>query len=62
MHASMRSAQILRTKTSQILESQSGSSTELIRSLRKEYEEKHTEYAPRNIAQDHRGVAYGELT
>jgi ABC-type phosphate transport system auxiliary subunit len=35
----------LETKTSQILESQSGSSTELIRSLRKEYEEKHTEYA-----------------
>ena len=35
----------LETKTSQILESQSGSSTELIRSLRKEYEKKHTEYA-----------------
>ena len=35
----------LEAKTSQILESQSDSSTELIRSLQKEYEEKHTEYA-----------------
>lgn len=35
----------LEQKTAQILESQSDSSTELIRSLRKEYEEKHTEYA-----------------
>ena len=35
----------LESRTSSILDSQSDSSTELIRSLRKEYEEKHTEYA-----------------
>ena len=35
----------LEKKTSQILESQSDSSTELIHSLHKEYDEKHTEYA-----------------
>lgn len=35
----------LEENTSRILDSQSDSSTELIRSLQKEYEEKHTEYA-----------------
>ena len=35
----------LEKKTSQILETQSDSSAGLIRSLQKEYEEKHTEYA-----------------
>ncbi len=35
----------LEEKTSGILDSQSGSSTEFITALEKEYEEKHTEYA-----------------
>ena len=35
----------LEEKTSGILDSQSGSSTEFIAALEKEYEEKHTEYA-----------------
>ena len=35
----------LEKKTSQILETQSDSGAGLIRSLQKEYEEKHTEYA-----------------
>ena len=35
----------LEKNTSGILDSQSGASTETIRALQKEYEEKHTEYA-----------------
>ena len=35
----------LEEKTSQLLDTQSDSSSELIRSLQKEYEENHTEYA-----------------
>ena len=35
----------LEKKTSDILDSQSGTSTEMIAALQKEYDEKHTEYA-----------------
>lgn len=35
----------LEKNTSGILDSQNGASTEIIRALQKEYEEKHTEYA-----------------
>ncbi|HIZ81296.1 MAG TPA: hypothetical protein H9722_04280 [Candidatus Mediterraneibacter pullistercoris] len=35
----------LEEKTSHVLDSQNDSSTELIRALQKEYEERHTEYA-----------------
>ena len=35
----------LEEKTSRLLDSQSGSSTEMIQALQKEYEDRHTEYA-----------------